>query len=107
MGPSESSNNGLLLIKYRKIDHGKSKDFFPIIFRDEFPQKSLKRWVVSLSSDTPIKHPPDPALICHKMALKYLTRSPLTRVTRGTVIDCFGSHDRVKQKVTLALIFSI
>ena len=30
MGPSESSNNGLLFIKYRKIDHGKSIDFFPI-----------------------------------------------------------------------------
>ena len=28
MGPSESSNNGLLFIKYRKIDHGKSIDFF-------------------------------------------------------------------------------
>ena len=32
MGPSESSNNSLLFIKYRKIDHGKSIDFFPIIY---------------------------------------------------------------------------
>ncbi len=57
MESSESSNNSLLFIKYRKIDHGKSIDFFPIpilrglvdtligvlemnglIFRDEYPQ---------------------------------------------------------------------
>ncbi len=33
MGSSESSNNSLRFIKYRKIDHGKSVDF-----RDEYPQ---------------------------------------------------------------------
>ncbi len=55
MGPSESSNNGLLFIK---------------VFEYKGPLKSLGEWVVPLSFDTPIKHPPDPALICHKMALK-------------------------------------
>ncbi len=29
MGQSKSSNDGILFIKYRKIDHGKSIDFFP------------------------------------------------------------------------------
>ncbi len=30
MGSSEISNNSLLFIKYRKIDHGKSIHIFPI-----------------------------------------------------------------------------
>ncbi len=32
--------------------------------------KSLKRLVVSLSSNTPIKHPPDPALFSQQVSLK-------------------------------------
>ncbi len=50
MGTSEASNNGLLFIKCRKIDNGKSIDFSPsregarvqemngLIFHDEFAQ---------------------------------------------------------------------
>ncbi len=37
MGPSESSNNGLLFIRYRKIDHGKS--LFSVM---NFPKVSKK-----------------------------------------------------------------
>ncbi len=50
MGPSESSNNGLLFSKYRKIDHGKSIDFFPLFSMMNFPKVSktvggiLKFW---------------------------------------------------------------
>ncbi len=39
MGPSESSNNGLLFIKYRKIDHEKSIDLFSVM---NFPKDSKK-----------------------------------------------------------------
>ena len=78
MGSSESSNNSLLSIKYRKIDHGKTIDFVPIpILRDEWldipwwiSPKSLRKWVVSISSNASINHRPHPALFYQKMTLK-------------------------------------
>ena len=48
MGSSESSNDSLLFIKY------------------------LRKWVVSLSSNASIKHPPHPALFYQNMTLNYL-----------------------------------
>ncbi len=60
MGSSESGNNGLLFVKYRKIDHG-------------ITPKSLRKWVVSLSSNASINHPPHPALFYQKMTLNVVT----------------------------------